>query len=204
MNKKLMRSITGVILMIAASMAQAVPMFGDVLNRVALGGSYYFDAPNGNGFYRTDRFTNASSGYSVKLDNVQFLYLDPSQVGYSDLGTSNYLSVYAAAGASYPTFDLWGANWWSNDDPATVVWQNSLSTQNLGGIVLNPGEHIDIYQVARNNVTTAVGDTDEIGELVVGFKFTGEISPVPEPTTLALMGLGLAGIGFFRKRKQAA
>jgi len=33
--------------------------------------------------------------------------------------------------------------------------------------------------------------------------FARQVLPVPEPTTLALMGLGLAGIGFRRKRKLA-
>lgn len=34
--------------------------------------------------------------------------------------------------------------------------------------------------------------------------FARQVLPVPEPSTLALMGLGLAGIGFRRKRKLAA
>ena len=32
------------------------------------------------------------------------------------------------------------------------------------------------------------------------FKFTGQHSPIPEPTTILLLGLGLAGLGFTRRR----
>ncbi|HDH16951.1 MAG TPA: PEP-CTERM sorting domain-containing protein [Gammaproteobacteria bacterium] len=32
----------------------------------------------------------------------------------------------------------------------------------------------------------------------------GQISPVPEPATLALFGIGLAGLGFARKKRKSA
>jgi len=56
------------------------------------------------------------------------------------------------------------------------------------------------FSIFRYEATSVVsGSNHQIGEL----EFFGEPATVPEPATLLLMGLGLAGIGFSRKRKAA-
>ena len=48
--------------------------------------------------------------------------------------------------------------------------------------------------------TTGQGDVFAFDNFTVGS--LEQVNPVPEPTTLALMGLGLAGLGYSRRRKR--
>jgi hypothetical protein len=52
----------------------------------------------------------------------------------------------------------------------------------------------------NNNDTFSYFTSTGVGDMA--FVLYGNASAVPEPATLALMGLGLAGIGFARKKKQ--
>lgn len=85
---------------------------------------------------------------------------------------------------------------------------------NLGG-TFNPANYFDVINSSgahgRGAITLsgALGGTDAGGAPVVtpssagwvSFSLIGGAAPVPEPSTFALAGLGLAGLMIFRRRK---
>lgn len=68
-----------------------------------------------------------------------------------------------------------------------TMWFNSQSAQALS----NFESEVRIY-TSTNTTSTTTGSQEMIG-----------VSPVPEPATLAMMGVGLLAIGLFRKRLKA-
>ena len=69
------------------------------------------------------------------------------------------------------------------------------------------GDTIDALDYGNTNV---IGGTGSFQQLVGGFadfgpaietKIAREITGTPEPSALLLLGLGLAGVGFLRKRR---
>jgi hypothetical protein len=81
-----------------------------------------------------------------------------------------------------------------------------------GGSTPNPytSYNIDITSLvtAGNTYQIRFAEVDNLGQLNQGIDnvsidASSSAAGVPEPTTLALMGLGLAGLGFARKRKRA-
>ncbi len=79
----------------------------------------------------------------------------------------------------------------------SISW-GGVFTTDLSFSIFNIGTYdfATLNAFSHDHVTLSDGY-----QIVVG---GGGMQPVPEPTTLALMGLGLAGISFSRRRKLAA
>ena len=94
-----------------------------------------------------------------------------------------------------------GDLFWSNDPTATITGITSFL---VSGVEPNFGDGFlqsDIT-IAANAVTFDFGGTawDQGG--FVSFDLVTTHSALPEPATLALFGLGLAGLGFAARRKE--
>ena len=151
-----------------------------------------------------DSFTNIDGGtYSIRLDSVEWLFINPEDVGFDDITNANGLNVLAAASAAYPDY-MFGASFWVNKNPPAMTWTNSGNVVNLGGIWLDPGEFCDLQTTAHNTIMGIPGlpedHWDLIGEVVVGWKFNGIVTLVPEPTVLLLLVMGGAGMLIRRRR----
>ena len=62
----------------------------------------------------------------------------------------------------------------------------------------------DGYQFpGGSNTARSAYVSDGLNDSFVNYVWTSDAAAVPEPTTLALLGFGLVGIGFSRKKKNA-
>ncbi|MDO9292965.1 MAG: PEP-CTERM sorting domain-containing protein [Hydrogenophaga sp.] len=98
-------------------------------------------------------------------------------------------------------FSMWENDYlFNNFDHATVTWDGgskSLSNSNDNGLLLKT--------FAMGNVTTTSLTIQATGGLS-SFRLAGinaTAAAVPEPTTYALMGLGLLGLGLARRKQTA-
>ena len=119
----------------------------------------------------------------------------PGALLYSSVGTASFV---ASATPSYFDYSLnllgpilnAGLQYWvsiySNDSPQNYAWANSFDGTSSGALSNFGGAWRDITGDRRANHVFALNGS----------------AVVPEPATLALLGLGLFGMGFARKAKQ--
>lgn len=108
------------------------------------------------------------------------------QVGTWDPITNTFIPVFT-------TPDLAGALAF---DPAS----NLLWVGQLGGMVI-PYDLLGVQQGPGFNAVAGFLPPGTTIDTVDGLTFLGEAAQVPEPATLALLGAGLAGLGFSRRRR---
>ncbi|MES9868565.1 MAG: PEP-CTERM sorting domain-containing protein [Sedimenticola sp.] len=121
-----------------------------------------------------------------------------------DLGSS--LSVLQFALWNYPfdnsggivSFDVIGSN---VADFSVSTFLGSFTALDDGNSTTNSSQVFDITDSVSQYIRLTVNTTayDNLGFSEIAF----DVGAIPEPATLALMGLGLAGIGFARKKKAA-
>jgi len=131
-------------------------------------------------------FDDSEFTYVAPLDLFRYSAASTAQgvIDWSASTTDKYFSLDKGVTkiASFSTGRTWG------DGQQNSHWKDSLG---LG--IMDP--------TAARGELLSVTDLDKTAFDVIGWDVT---TPVPEPSTYAMLGLGLAAVGFMRRRKAAA
>jgi hypothetical protein len=157
------------------------------------------------------------SGPDLFSGSSAFFTLAPNFLGRS--GNENFdiaalTTMYAFGFTIYePTSSaaINGCNFTCVDSTFVVTLFSGASE--IGSLTIQPLDNaFDFYGFYSSDAITSVTiretvgtpDNEFFGRFYTGTTQLGTETSVPEPATLGLLGLGLAGVGFARKRKAAS
>jgi DNA-binding beta-propeller fold protein YncE len=163
---------------------------------------FYSTGSGTTGIYEYSGLPTAASTATAFLTGVTGQGTSPYDFALSPDGSTMYV---ADDGIGVQKFSLISGNWTLDYNFTDGVTANKA----YGLAVDFSGANPVVYWTSPSNIWAAV----DLGAAGIGtsilaagpnYAFRGlDFSPTPEPSTLALGGLGLAAIGFFRRNRKA-
>lgn len=220
----------GLFTLLSIGLAQAEIIKFDTLGSLLDSNGYYFDESNPTGFqvdgFQFDMALMSQSAYKVGYSNTND-FPSPDIAVYSNdaTETNNPFDNVTVSRINNAQFNFLGAHFGGFTYNDTTAWyaatELTIEGFSAGNLVdsatfspLNVGflrNDIGFYGVDELVFTATQGTYDyasygltNSGDGSYWMMDNFEYSPVPEPSTFLLLGSGLAGLGFYaRKRKKA-
>lgn len=172
--------------------------------------AFVADQPFRNSSFDVGPFTLSSSGTSQNLNTQNTVDASPFSFGtFADVNGTTFAHFFISGGATTASIDFdmpivgFGATFKELSNSTTISFTTQsgakILTPGIGegvaffGFTLDPGETLTSFTFSR----PSGGDGFGMDDVLLAKQ------SIPEPGTLALFGLGLAGLAFARRRKVA-